>query len=139
MPRGHDPCPDMIRRTPAATGFTVVELLAVIAIIGLLVGLLLPAVQSARESARQVGCRNNLKQLGLAVLSYENANDFLPPQGALDRPSKLLGARLRQPVLRAHLAAQLAAGQHVGPRVERYLHFFLHKRRPKYAPLRPRL
>jgi prepilin-type N-terminal cleavage/methylation domain-containing protein len=72
----------MIRRTPAAIGFTLVELLAVIAIIALLMALLLPAVQSARETARQVGCRNNLKQLGLAVLAYENANDCLPPQGA---------------------------------------------------------
>jgi len=62
-------------------GMTLVELLAVIAIIGLLLALMLPAVQSARESARQVSCRNNLKQLGLAVLSYESANGSLPPQG----------------------------------------------------------
>jgi prepilin-type N-terminal cleavage/methylation domain-containing protein/prepilin-type processing-associated H-X9-DG protein len=64
------------------TGFTLVELLATIAIIGLLIGLLLPAVQSAREAARQISCRNNIKQLALAVTAYESSNGFLPPQGA---------------------------------------------------------
>jgi len=63
------------------TAFTLVELLAVIAIIGLLLSLLLPAVQSARESARQSSCRNNLRQLATAVQSYESANACLPPQG----------------------------------------------------------
>jgi prepilin-type N-terminal cleavage/methylation domain-containing protein len=63
------------------TAFTLVELLAVIAIIGLLLSLLLPAVQSARESARQSSCRNNLRQLAIAVQSYESANECLPPQG----------------------------------------------------------
>jgi prepilin-type N-terminal cleavage/methylation domain-containing protein/prepilin-type processing-associated H-X9-DG protein len=59
-------------------GFTLVELLAVIAIIGLLVGLLLPAVQSARESARQSMCSNNIKQLGVGLHNYHDANSALP-------------------------------------------------------------
>ena len=63
------------------SGLTLVELLAVIAIIGLLMGLLLPAVQSARESARRSQCSNRLRQLATAVLQYENANAMFPPGG----------------------------------------------------------
>jgi prepilin-type N-terminal cleavage/methylation domain-containing protein len=64
-------------------GFTLVELLVVIAIIGILVGLLLPAVQVARESGRQLSCQNTLKNLSLGVLNFESANKHLP-HGAIE-------------------------------------------------------
>jgi prepilin-type N-terminal cleavage/methylation domain-containing protein len=65
----------------ARTAFTLVELLAVIAIIGLLVAMLLPAVQGARESARRTVCANNLKQLGIALAGYEASNGRFPAAG----------------------------------------------------------
>ena len=70
--------PSLKHRIPEHSGFTIVELLAVLAIIGTLIGLLLPAVQRARESGRQAQCSNNQKNIGLALTNYQQAKRLFP-------------------------------------------------------------
>lgn len=70
---------------PRFRGFTLIELLVVIAIVAILIALLLPAVQQAREAARRAACKNNLKQLALALHNYESTHSTLPP-GYLHKP-----------------------------------------------------
>jgi prepilin-type N-terminal cleavage/methylation domain-containing protein/prepilin-type processing-associated H-X9-DG protein len=75
-----------VNRQRQRTGVTLIELLVVIAIIGLLVSLLLPGIQAARESARRVQCHNNVRQIGIGLITFEEANRKYPT-GCIGRPS----------------------------------------------------
>jgi prepilin-type N-terminal cleavage/methylation domain-containing protein/prepilin-type processing-associated H-X9-DG protein len=85
-------------RPRSAAGFTLIELLVVIAIIAVLVSLLMPAVQSAREAARRTQCKNNMRQLGIAALNFESAQRQMPPSGeGTDYTTTVIGTSPKTP------------------------------------------
>jgi prepilin-type N-terminal cleavage/methylation domain-containing protein len=93
----------------SSTGFTLVELLVVIAIIGILVALLLPAIQAAREAARRAACQSNMKQLGLATLNFENSRKYLPPSKWIELKSTTSVAQSTMTYLLSYVEEQSLA------------------------------
>lgn len=104
-------------RTPRRPAFTLIELLVVIAIIAVLIALLLPAVQQAREAARRSQCKNNLKQMGLALHNYLDALSVFPPSacyGSISSVSWSMQARLLPYLDAANLQNLINFGQSYG-------------------------